>query len=91
MNLFLMQLHRQKTTYHPFLLIAFHLNCLPDNELLAIPRSTRFDWVHRDFQDSERAIRPVTLYRKNSLFAGNENGAKKRQSEQQAGSLHARG
>lgn len=28
-----------------------------------------------DNNGAERAIRPVTLYRKNSLFAGNENGA----------------
>jgi putative transposase len=43
---------RPKTCYHPFVLIAFHLNCLPDNLLQAIPRSTRFDWVHRDIQES---------------------------------------
>ena len=47
-----MELHRQKTSYHPFVLIAFHLNFLPDNLLLAMPRSTRLDWVHTDFQDS---------------------------------------
>ena len=47
-----MQLHRPKTCYHPFVLIAFHLNCLPDNLLRAIPRSTQFDWIHRDIQDS---------------------------------------
>jgi hypothetical protein len=28
-----------------------------------------------DNNGAERAIRPVTLYRKNSLFAGNEHGA----------------
>ena len=30
-----------------------------------------------DNNGAERAIRPVTLYRKNSMFAGNENGAKR--------------
>jgi transposase len=30
-----------------------------------------------DNNGAERAIRPVTIYRKNSLFAGNENGAKR--------------
>lgn len=30
-----------------------------------------------DNNGAERAIRPVTLYRKNSLFAGNENGARR--------------
>jgi len=47
-----MEQFRPKTCYHPFVLIAFHLNCLPDNLLQAIPRSTRFDWVHRDIQES---------------------------------------
>jgi len=42
---------RHKTSYHPFILIAFHLNCLPDNLLGCIPKSTRFDWVHKKFQD----------------------------------------
>ena len=30
-----------------------------------------------DNNGAERAIRPVTLYRKNSLFAGNEHGAQR--------------
>jgi hypothetical protein len=47
-----MKLHRHKTSYYLFVLIAFHLNCRPDNLLQAISRSTRFDWVHKDFQDS---------------------------------------
>jgi hypothetical protein len=47
-----MELHRPKTSYHPFVLIAFHLNCLPDNLSHAIPHSTRFDWLQRDFQNS---------------------------------------
>ena len=47
-----MEQYRPKTSYHPFVLIAFHLNCLPNNLLQAIPRSTRFDWIHRDIQGS---------------------------------------
>ena len=43
---------RPKTCYHPFILIAFHLNCLPDNLLGCIPKFKRFDWAHRNFQDS---------------------------------------
>ena len=43
---------RPKTSYHPFILIAFYLNCLPDNLLGLIPKSTRFDWQHRNLQDS---------------------------------------
>jgi hypothetical protein len=46
-----MQQHT-KTSYHPYLLVAFYLNCLPKNILQIIPRSTRFDWNHRDIQDS---------------------------------------
>jgi hypothetical protein len=46
-----MQQHT-KTSYHPYLLVAFHLNCLPKNILQIIPRSTKFDWDHRDIQDS---------------------------------------
>src|ERR1700686_2969367 len=46
-----MQQHA-KTSYHPYLLVAFHLNCLPKNILQIIPRSTKFDWDHRDIQDS---------------------------------------
>ena len=41
-----------KTSYHPYLLVAFYLNCLPKNILQVIPRSTKFDWHHRDIQDS---------------------------------------
>jgi putative transposase len=43
---------RSKTCYHPYLLVAFHLNCLPENMLQIIPRSTRFDWDKRDLQSS---------------------------------------
>src|SRR5664279_5431886 len=46
-----MQQHT-KTSYHPYLLVAFYLNCLPKNILQIIPRSTKFDWNHRDIQDS---------------------------------------
>ena len=35
-----------------FILIAFYLNCLPDNLVGCITKSTRFDWAHRNFQDS---------------------------------------
>ena len=47
-----MQPYRSKTCYHPYLLVAFHLNCLPDKMLQIIPRSTRFDWDKRDLQSS---------------------------------------
>jgi hypothetical protein len=43
---------RPKTSYHPFILIAFYLNCLPESLLGSIPKSTRFDWQHRNLQDS---------------------------------------
>jgi putative transposase len=43
---------RSKTCYHPYLLVAFHLNCLPENMLQIIPRSTKFDWDKRDLQNS---------------------------------------
>src|SRR5664279_4163624 len=48
-----MQQHQHsKTSYHPYLIFAFYLNCLPENILELIPRSTRFDWHHRKIQDS---------------------------------------
>jgi hypothetical protein len=37
-----------KLTYHPYLLVAFHLQCLPDQLRLRIPRSTRFDWSNKE-------------------------------------------
>jgi hypothetical protein len=46
-----MQQHT-KTSYHPYLSVAFYLNCLPKNILQIIPRSTRYDWNRRDIQDS---------------------------------------
>jgi putative transposase len=37
-----------KTSYHPAITVAFYLNCLPTNLVQHIPRSTRFDWQHKD-------------------------------------------
>lgn len=37
-----------KTSYHPAITVAFYLNCLPDELQKHIPRSTRFDWQHKD-------------------------------------------
>jgi putative transposase len=39
---------RTKASYHPHLLIAFHLHCLPPEWLQRIPRSTRHEWLHKD-------------------------------------------
>src|SRR5258708_19468640 len=39
---------RPKTSYHPYLLVAFYLNCLPADLLQRIPRSTRHEWTHKD-------------------------------------------
>jgi hypothetical protein len=47
-----MQLPHNKMSYHPCVLVAFYLNCLPKNLLQIIPRSTRFDWNRRDIKDS---------------------------------------
>jgi len=41
-----MQNH-SKQSYHPFILIAFYLNILPESILVKIPRSTRYDWEHK--------------------------------------------
>ena len=46
------QQQHSKASYHPYLLVVFYLNCLPENILQIIPRSTRFDWHHRKIQDS---------------------------------------
>ena len=46
------QQQHSKASYHPYLLVAFYLNCLRENILQIIPRSTRFDWHHRKIQDS---------------------------------------
>ncbi len=40
-----------KTSYHPYILIAFYLKCLPEHILQSIPRSTKYDWQHRDIQN----------------------------------------
>jgi putative transposase len=37
-----------KTSYHPAITVAFYLNCLPTDLVQYIPRSTRFDWQHKD-------------------------------------------
>jgi putative transposase len=37
-----------KTSYHPSLVVAFYLNCLPNELQQHIPRSTRFDWRNKD-------------------------------------------
>src|SRR4051812_8903169 len=37
-----------KTSYHPAITVAFYLNCLPPDLSQYIPRSTRFDWLHKD-------------------------------------------
>ena len=37
-----------KASYHPSISVAFYLNCLPNDLLQYIPRSTRFDWQHKD-------------------------------------------
>jgi len=47
-----MHLVRTKNSYHPYILVAYYLNCLPEDILTVIPRSTRFDWQHRDINNS---------------------------------------
>jgi putative transposase len=37
-----------KTSYHTAITVAFYLNCLPPELSQYIPRSTRFDWQHKD-------------------------------------------
>ncbi|MDR3715635.1 MAG: hypothetical protein P4L51_22725 [Puia sp.] len=39
---------RIKSSYHPCLLVAFYLNCLPDDLLQHIPGSTKYGWSHKD-------------------------------------------
>jgi putative transposase len=39
---------RTKLIYHPYLIVAFHLHCLPDELRARIPRSTRFDWSQKE-------------------------------------------
>ncbi len=47
-----MQPPQTKNSYHPYILVAYYLNCLPENIISDIPRSTRFDWQHRDVNKS---------------------------------------
>ena len=47
-----MQPNSTKTCYHPYLLVAFYINCLPENILQIIPRSTKYDWDKREIQNS---------------------------------------
>lgn len=39
---------RPKTSYHPYLVVAFYLNCLPEELTQQIPRSTRHGWLHKE-------------------------------------------
>jgi len=39
---------RPKVSYHPYLLVAFYLRCLPIDIEERIPKSTRHDWSHKD-------------------------------------------
>ena len=43
-----MNLPLKKRSYHPFILIAYHLNFLPAELQVQLPRSTYFDWKKRD-------------------------------------------
>ena len=47
-----MQPNSTKTCYRPYLLVAFYLNCLPENILQIIPRSTKYDWDKREIKNS---------------------------------------
>ncbi len=38
---------RSKTIYHPFILVAFYLDILPDELTSRIPRSTIHDWKQK--------------------------------------------
>ena len=38
---------RPKQSYHPFVVVAFYLNILPNELLSQIPRSTRYEWQHK--------------------------------------------
>lgn len=39
---------REKYSYHPYFLLAFHLNILPDHQLQRILKSTRHDWKQKN-------------------------------------------
>jgi hypothetical protein len=47
-----MQPNSTKTCYNPYLLVAFYLNCLPENILQFIPRSTKYYWYKREIKNS---------------------------------------
>lgn len=36
-----------KQTYHPFITKAFYLQILPENLLIEIPRTTKYDWQNK--------------------------------------------
>jgi hypothetical protein len=42
---------RPKQSYHPFVAVAFYLHILPDQLLLKIPRSTRYERQHKQVTD----------------------------------------
>jgi len=42
---------RPKQSYHPFVAVAFYLRILPDRLLVKIPRSTRYEWQHKQVTD----------------------------------------
>ncbi len=37
-----------KRSYHPFILIAYYLNSLPQDIIQGIPYSTQYEWKHKD-------------------------------------------
>jgi hypothetical protein len=39
-----------KNIYHPAFQVAYYLQCLPQELLLQIPRTTKFDWNHKDVE-----------------------------------------
>ncbi len=47
-----MHLVRTKNSYHPYVQVAYYLNCLPEDILSSIPRTTRFDWQHREIHNA---------------------------------------
>src|SRR5690606_23077663 len=38
---------RSRQSYHPFVMVAFYLQFLPEEISAAIPRSTRHEWQHK--------------------------------------------
>lgn len=38
---------QSRQSYHPFVMVAFYLQFLPEEILGAIPRSTRHEWQHK--------------------------------------------